>query len=301
MTKFKPLVVLMVLSLLSLGSIAEDRLKPFVLAASSAGDFDVIAQDTQGAIAAAGYDIIGTYVPYAGAMVIVFTSDRLQQAAGKTELGAFGSVLRASVTAIDGEVQVGFVNPVYLANAYRLEDDLADEREKLIAALGFNIDFGSKRGKTAKSLRRYNYMLGMEHFDDVYALGSYDSQAAAVAGVDAALAANAVGVKPVYRLELPDIDAVIYGVSMQAVSEDNTFYDDAYQMSVVDFKALRSTAYLPYEILVQNGEVQALHMRFRMAVHFPDLSMMGKHSFMTLMASPKAIQKALAAAVSPES
>jgi hypothetical protein len=41
-------------------------------------------------------------------------------------------------------------------------------------------------------------------------------------------------------------------------------------------------------------------MRFRMAVHFPDLSMMGKHSFMTLMPSPKAIEKALKGAVAGE-
>jgi len=39
----------------------------------------------------------------------------------------------------------------------------------------------------------------------------------------------------------------------------------------------------------------ALHMRFRMAVHYPDLKMMGSHSFMGIMQSPAAIQKALTA------
>ena len=301
MPNFNKVVSLIILSCLSFGSVAEDRLKPLVLASTSADDFDIIAANTEGAIAAAGYEIIGSYTPYPGALALVFTSDTLRQTAGKTPLGAFGSVLRASVTAVDDQVQVGFVNPVYLANAYRLKDDFADEREKLITALGFDTDFGSKRGKKTKSLKRYNYMMGMEHFDDVYELARHDSQIAAVAVVDAALAANAVGVKQIYRLELPDIGAVLYGVSMKGVSDDDKYYDDAYQMSVVDFKALRSTAYLPYEILVQNGEVQALHMRFRMAVHFPDLSMMGKHSFMTLMPSPKAIKKALSAAVSPSS
>ena len=41
------------------------------------------------------------------------------------------------------------------------------------------------------------------------------------------------------------------------------------------------------------GEVEALHMRFRMAVHFPDLPMMGAHGFTKLMSSPGATEDAL--------
>ena len=298
MTIVQKITCLLVMSCLSLSALAEERLKPFVLASKSAGDFEAIASGAESAIAEAGYEVIGSYQPFAGAKVLVFTSDTLKQNASKTELGAFGSVLRASVTALDDAVQVAFVNPIYLANAYRLESDLAGEREQLVAALGFDSDFGSKRGLKIRSLKRYQYTLGMERFDDVYALGSHDSQAAAVAAVDAGLANNAVGLTPIYRLELPDMDAVLYGVAMK--SDDDKYYDDAYQMSVVDFGELRSTAYLPYEVLVQGGKVQALHMRFRMAVHFPDLSMMGKHSFMTLMPSPNAIEAALKAAVKPE-
>jgi hypothetical protein len=48
--------------------------------------------------------------------------------------------------------------------------------------------------------------------------------------------------------------------------------------------------------MVDGTDVVALNMRFRMAVHYPDLKMMGKNSFMTLMSSPGAIQKALTAA-----
>ena len=54
-------------------------------------------------------------------------------------------------------------------------------------------------------------------------------------------------------------------------------------------------AYFPYEILVRGTEVEALHMRFRMAVHFPDLNMMGEHGFTKLMASPGATEDALEA------
>ena len=61
----------------------------------------------------------------------------------------------------------------------------------------------------------------------------------------------------------------------------------------VKFEGSAKIAYFPYEILVNGNEVEALHMRFRMAVHFPDLNMMGDHGFMKLMASPKATEQAL--------
>jgi hypothetical protein len=56
--------------------------------------------------------------------------------------------------------------------------------------------------------------------------------------------------------------------------------------------------YSPYEVLVNGGVVEALPMRFRMAVHFPDLSMMGKHGFTKLMSSPRTTEKALEPVVS---
>ena len=69
--------------------------------------------------------------------------------------------------------------------------------------------------------------------------------------------------------------------------------DDKFIMSEIDFKPIRSTAHLPYEILVSGDEAEALHARFRIAINFPDLSMMGDNSFMNIMPSPDAIQEAL--------
>ena len=69
--------------------------------------------------------------------------------------------------------------------------------------------------------------------------------------------------------------------------------DDTFIMTEIDFKDVRSTAHLPYEILVTGEEVEALHARFRIAINFPDLSMMGSNSFMNIMPSPDAIKEAL--------
>ncbi|MBP9656095.1 MAG: hypothetical protein KBE19_17080, partial [Rhodocyclaceae bacterium] len=55
-----------------------------------------------------------------------------------------------------------------------------------------------------------------------------------------------------------------------------------------------STAHLPYDILVSDNKVYALYARFRIAISFPDLAMMGANSFMNIMKSPEAIREALA-------
>jgi len=69
--------------------------------------------------------------------------------------------------------------------------------------------------------------------------------------------------------------------------------DDKFIMNEIDFKPLRSTAHLPYELLVRGGKVEALHARFRIAINFPDLSMMGANSFVNIMATPDAIFETL--------
>jgi hypothetical protein len=73
--------------------------------------------------------------------------------------------------------------------------------------------------------------------------------------------------------------------------------DDAYLMSEIDFKDVKSAAHLPYDILVSDKTVYAQYARFRIAVSFPDLSMMGANSFMNIMKSPEAIREALSLTV----
>ena len=135
----------------------------------------------------------------------------------------------------------------------------------------------------------------MEYFDDPYELARHDSHDQALKAVEKNLAAGVAGVTQVYRLDLSN-DVSVFGVSLKAPSEAEIDMDDAHIMGVVDFEELKGTSYLPVEIMVDGNDVYALHMRFRMAVHYPDLKMMGKNSFMNIMPSPNAIQAALTAA-----
>jgi len=270
----------------------EVLLKPFLLGTTPSGSMEQVVAAVKTALTAQGFEEAGSYSPYPGATIIIVTSPELKAAAAKSERGGFGAAQRVAVTDVKGKLQVSYTNPVYMANAYRMADDLKNVAAKLEAALGKGEAFGAK-GLTAKKLRKYHYTIGMEYFDEPSLLAEHASFEEALKTVEANLAAGKAGVTKVYRVDVPGKQETLFGVGMKAAIEKDKHMDDKYIMSEIDFRDVKSTAHLPYEMLVSGNKVYALYARFRIATSFPDLSMMGSNSFMNIMSSPEAIRKAL--------
>ncbi|MGA7748857.1 MAG: hypothetical protein WCA63_01790, partial [Gallionella sp.] len=245
------------------------------------------------ALLAGGFTVVGDFFPYPDADILIVTNDDLKKIAAGSEYGGFGAVQRVSITKAYDGVQVSYTNPVYMANAYRMQGDLSNVAAALAAALGRVEEFGSKQGMTAKQARKYHYMIGMEYFTDLDVLAEYPSYEEAVQSVDAKLTANKNGVNKVYRIDIPGKQESVFGVAMKGPTEAEKYMDDRFIMSEIDFRELKSTAHLPYEVLISGNKVYAMHARFRIAINFPDLSMMGKNSFMNIMKTPDAIRDAL--------
>jgi hypothetical protein len=277
---------------------AEDAtFKPFVLASSGPGTLDTRTGETVDALEAAGFRLVGRYAPVPDSQILVVTHDALLQAAAASDRGGYAAGQRVSVSQVDDEVEVAFVNPVYLQYAYRMETDLGPVRDALIGALGHERDCGGGDKKmTAERLGKYRYMMGMQQFDDPSELGRFGSHEEAVAAVVDGLADPGDGLDLVYRIDVPGSSQTVIGIGMSSTDPDRRI-DEAEQLAVVDFEGCRKRAYFPYEVLVNGNEVEALHMRFRMAMHFPNLSMMGSHGFTKLMPYPGDIEKALEALV----
>jgi len=271
----------------------EVRLKPFVLASKGAGTIAEKTDQAKTALTAGGFTVVGDYSPYAGAEILIVTNDELKNNAAESEHGGFGAIQRVAITKVNDEIQVSYTNPVYMANAYRMKGDLSDVSTKLATALGKVEEFGSARGMTTSQLRKYHYMFGMEYFNEPSLLAEYPSYEEAVKSVDAKLSSNKNGVSKVYRVDIPGKQETVFGVAMKDVTGADQYMDDRFIMKVIDFHDLRSTAHLPYEVLVSGNKVYALYARFRIAINFPDLSMMGSHSFMDIMKTPNAIRDVL--------
>lgn len=270
---------------------ADALLKPFVLASKSAGTVSEKAAQVKTALTGAGFTLAGEYSPYSGSQIIIVTNDELKNNAAASEFGGYGAVQRVSISEAGNSVQVSYTNPVYMSHVYRMKGDLAAVSASLANALGRVEEFGAQ-GMTAKQARKYHYTFGMEYFDEPSILAEYASYEEAVQAVDAKLANNKNGVSKVYRVDVTGKKESVFGVAMKG-SGDSKYRDDRFIMSEIDFRDLKSTAHLPYEVLVSGNKVYALYARFRIAIDFPDLSMMGKNSFMNIMKTPEAIREVL--------
>ena len=111
--------------LLGVAGADEALLKPFVLGTRGPGSVAEKVAEVMAALASQGFTIVGEYTPYPQAAIIVATHDELKSNAAKSEHGGFGAAVRVSVTQVKDEVQVAYTNPVYMANAYRMQGDLA--------------------------------------------------------------------------------------------------------------------------------------------------------------------------------
>lgn len=282
------------LVLLSFGKAqAEDGqlLKPFILASNTPVEMPAKIAEVKAALRK-DFEIAGEYSPYENTHIIVVTNDELRKASAGSEHGGYAAGQRVSVTKVGDKVQVAYTNPVYMGYAYRLNDSMTGAAKKLEAALGKEQEFGAN-GLTEKALRGYHYTFGMEYFTDPYQLADYASYEQAVAAVEKGLAEHKGGATKVYRIDIPGKQETVFGVGLKAGPNGDKYMDDQYIMNIIDFRDLKQSAHLPYEIMVSGKSVYALQARFRIAINFPDLKMAGDNSFMKIMGSPDALGKAL--------
>ncbi len=285
---------------LSTASIAA-QIMPFVLASSSDGEVADKIVNVKQALKKNGFEVAGDYAPYKDAHIIVVTNGVLKKAAASHSRAGYVAAQRVSITKVSGKVQIAYTNPEYMAAAYRIDTDVTAVSAALKKALGSVKAYGPDEGLSKEDLNEYHYTFGMEYFDEPNELASYKSHNKAVAVVEKNLAARAGDIFKVYRIDIPGTKQTLIGVGMKSAKKGgNKYMDDQFVMSEIDFKETRSTAHLPYEMLVNGGEIEGLNSRFRIAMNFPDLSMMGSNSFMNIMASPDAIRDAMIKAAGGE-
>ena len=207
-------------------------------------------------------------------------------------LTGFATTLRVAATQQEGVLNLSYTNPPYWGNAYyRNEydkvsasyDQVAEAFSASFKSIGTFVGqpFGSEKGEEVEKLRKYKYMFGMPYFDETKVLGEFDDHEAAVKTIDASLKSGKPGTRLVYKVSVPGEDLTLYGIALSGEKGEENF------MPKIDITEPKHTAFLPYEILVMNGEVHMLHGRFRIALSFPDLTM---GTFTKIMSTPGDIQ-----------
>lgn len=303
----RSLAIAGLVTLVSAGNALAERVQPFILASSGPGDFAGTVSSTWDKLLEAGFNVQGSHKPYPGAEIIAFTSKQLKKAATKSERGGYGAIMRVSITENAGNIEVAYTNPKYWANAYRLNDQLDKVSAKLESTLGAQKQFSSgDKELTPDDMRKYHYTFMMEYFDDPSDLASYDSHHEAVEAVKEGLAAGKGATTKIYQYHVgkdpKGNDMTVFGVGLKGKTEEDCS-GDKYIMSRIDKDTPRSTAHLPYEIMVYGSDVEALYARFRIALSLPHLPMMASETgatFLSIMCAPDAIKDRLTEAAGGE-
>ncbi|WP_029407090.1 hypothetical protein [Thiomicrorhabdus sp. Milos-T2] len=266
-------------------------LMPFVLGnATAETSVSTASVKVKQALKDNGFNIAGTYSPTQNATIIVVTNNQLKKIASLSKHGGFGAMQRVAVTKTGGKIEVSYTNPSYLWNIYRMKGDISPIQTAMQKALGKQSEFGADKGLSADDLRGYHYKMMMPYFDDEDELAEYGSYKEAVASVEAGLKAKQAGSKKVYRIDIPGKNVTVFGVALnyKGASDKNI-------AKQIDLSGHSHAAHFPYEILVDGDEVMALNGKFRIAINWPSLSMMGSGSFMSISDAPDDIKDALTA------
>lgn len=261
---------------------------PFVLGNLTAGNVAEASDKARAALQSKGFEIVGEYSPSGDTQVLVVTNNLLKSLASQSKNGGFGAMERVSITGKSGQVQVSYTNPVYMWNAYRMKGDIMPVQKAMQDALGAQKEFGADKALSADDLRKYHYKMMMPYFDDDVELAKYSSYQEAIKQVEAGLASAKAGTTKVYRIDIPGTKMSVFGVGLT-----NGEAADSFIMTKIDTNSQSHAAHFPYEVLVVDGKVISLNGKFRIAMNWPSLSMMGTGSFMSISNAPNDIETAL--------
>ncbi|MDX1347285.1 MAG: hypothetical protein R3189_03435 [Thiomicrorhabdus chilensis] len=263
---------------------------PFILGSVESGTLMDVTAKTKAALKQNGFEVVGDYAPSVDTHVIVVTNNALKAMAAESKNGGFGAMERVSVVNRNGQIQVSYTNPAYMWNVYRMNGDITPVQNAIKAALGATKEFGADEPLSADELREYHYKMMMPYFDDEDELAEFGSYEEALNSVEAGLASGKAGASKVYRIDIPGKKMSVFGVSMTNGEAADTYVQDK-----IDLNNESHAAHFPYEVLVVDDEVIALNGKFRIAINWPSLSMMGQGSFMSISNAPDDINMALQA------
>ena len=260
---------------------------PFILA-YTANDSDVAAVSSQveSKIIDAGFVVAGIAKPFDDAAIICITNDELKEKAASKPLGCFAVCQRVSITKNGDRIEVTWTNPKYMGAVCRIQEDYSGIYDQLAACLGNEEEFGAKKALTDAKLRKYHYKLGMPYFNEPWKLASYSSHEEACDVLSSNLASNSLGLVKVYQVTVTGKEETTFGVT---VTEGQ--FTDEHIMKKIDTTTPRHTAHLPVEIAVVGKDIIAHSPKFRIAISFTDLKMVGNNSFASIMECPSFFEK----------
>ncbi|MCX2717981.1 hypothetical protein [Lentiprolixibacter aurantiacus] len=269
------------------------ELSPYIKVTETTGSITALSEGIMDALRQNSFEVLGTYQPAnsKSLKVIAFTRNDLKNTTVKVaDRGALGAVLKVGLVEKEGRVTVSYTNPDYLLRAY-LRDDftrhqaifdkLSKDLKKALTSVGKEfVPFGGT--VKADKLKKYHYKIMMPYFTDPISLAEYSSFNQGLRIIRQNLKSGKGNTVKVYELVYPDKQVAVFGIGLKSTEDGESHF--------LPKIGVEHAAALPYEIILQKNEATMLHGKYRIALHWPDLTM---GTFMKIMSTPGDIEDTL--------
>lgn len=280
------------LCLVHISSFGQD-LSPYIKVGESSNTIQQVSENVIQTLSDNSFTVLGTYSPAGKSTlkVIAFTRNDLKNTVIKVaDRGALAAVMKIGLVKKGDNVVISYTNPDYLLRAYLPTNynTFKDVFVKFSADLKSTLsplgnDFSPFGGSVqANKLGKYHYKIMMPYFTDPIELAEYDSFKQGLAIIEKNLKAKKGSTNEVYRLVYEKEKVAVFGVGLQSKENGESYFLPKIGEDHV--------AALPYEIILQGNKATMLHGKYRIALHWPELTM---GTFMKIMSTPGDIEDTL--------
>jgi hypothetical protein len=280
-----------IVAILALGTPSNaQEISPYIKIGTSSETIQQVSDKIATALKENSFIVLGEYNPAGKSdlKVIAFTRNDLKNTVVKVkDRGALAAIYKIGMVKEGGKVILSYTNPEYILRAYLGDhfnkykntfDAFGSDLKSVLSAFGNEFKpFGGS--VDADKLKKYHYKIMMPYFSDPVELKEFSSFAEGLATIEGNLKAKKGNTKMVYQLVYTSEEVAVFGVGLQS-KEDG----EAYFLPKI---GEAHAAALPYEIILQGKEATILHGKYRLALHWPELTM---GTFMTIMSTPGDIE-----------
>jgi hypothetical protein len=277
---------------IGISSIAQD-LSPYIKVVESSETMNAISEKVVNALKDNSFTILGTYNPSGKSTlkVIAFTRTDLKNTVVKvTDRGALAATFKIGLVQNNGKVTVSYTNPEYILRAYLGTNyntfistfkKFSDDLKTSLSEVGSEFTpFGGT--VAANKLGKYHYKIMMPYFTDPVTLNEFSSFEEGLKTITDNLKAKKGKTTQVYQLLYANEKIAVFGVGLKDIEDG-----EAYFLPIIGESHV---AALPYEIILQGKKATMLHGKYRLALHWPELTM---GTFMKIMSTPGNIEDTL--------
>lgn len=280
--------------ILSFNSWAQE-LAPYVKIGESNETIEQLSNKVIETLKANSFTVLGDYNPAnkSTLKVIAFTREDLKNTVVKvTDRGALAAAFKVGLEQKDGKVVLSYTNPDYILRAYlgtnyntfkSTFQKFSTDLKTTFSVLGNEFKpFGGEI--KADKLKKYHYKIMMPYFSDPVSLNEFSSFEVGLKVIENNLKAKKGQTVEVYKIVYKDQKVAVFGIGLQSKEDGESVFLPKIGEAHV--------AAVPYEIILQGKEATMLHGKYRIALHWPELTM---GTFMKIMSTPGDIEDTLEA------